>query len=120
MHFHFMGRLCAAWEFVLPGSIRTRHFVGLIPDPPLRGDPFSHPSGSGAPREVFAFIKSFPSLSFPSLAAPNPLWRVQKTFSSGPCSFSLKNRGSQTWVRAQPVFDSRHGRITGKSCSRSL
>jgi hypothetical protein len=70
---------------------------------------------------ILFFRQRLPHLwSFLSLAAPNPLWRVQKTFSSGPCSFSLPFRGSRTAVRVQPVFDSRHGRITGKTFSRSL
>jgi hypothetical protein len=45
---------------------------------------------------------------------------IQKTFSAGPCSFSTKELWFPASVCApvvQPVFDSRHGRITCKTTS---
>jgi hypothetical protein len=75
---------------------------GHLLDGPLlhRGDPFSHPSGSSAGTEKalpffffsFLYIKSFFVLVFSYLlpiSAPIPLLRDQKTFSTGPRSFSL-------------------------------
>src|SRR5207249_4873023 len=50
--------------------------------------------------------------------APNSLLRVQKTFSTGPRSFSLKefwfHQRPSPGVGVQPRFDSRHGRIACK------
>ena len=73
-----------------------------------RGDPFSHPSGSSAGSEklfcFFFLFKSFFVLVFLSIdRAPNSLWRVQKTFSSGPCSFSLKYFWFADTCRQAPV-----------------
>jgi hypothetical protein len=49
-------------------------------------------------------------------------WRVPKTFSARPCSFSSKGivvrAGLTELPRVQPVFDSRHGRITCKAFLR--
>jgi hypothetical protein len=76
-----------------------------------------------APDRETLFIKSFPVFFFVFLAIdlvrPSRFQRDQKTFSAGPCSF----RSLELWfgrlhfngTDVQPVFDSRHGRITGKT-----
>ena len=67
----------------------------------------------------FLLLITSPSWSFLRLtSAPNPLLRIQKTFSAAPCSFSWE----ELWFRqnllpgasVQPVFDSRLGRIACK------
>jgi hypothetical protein len=80
-----------------------------------------------APDRKCLFIKSFPSflrLSCDRLSAPIPLQRDQKTFSTGPCSFSFKSFGfvvaCHQAPNVQPVFDSRHGRIACKILSPAV
>jgi hypothetical protein len=80
-----------------------------------------------APDRKCLFIKSFPSflrLSCDRLSAPIPLQRDQKTFSTGPCSFSFKSFGfvvaCHQAPNVQPVFDSRHGRIACKILSPTV
>jgi hypothetical protein len=92
----------------LPPQIRTER----------SGPDVSCPAPSGS---VFLGHQSF-SLRLPVWQAALPLaWRPsrhrrdQKTFSAGPRSFSTKEfwfPGSISAPQAQPVVDSRHGRIT--------
>ena len=76
-------------------------------------DSFSHPSGSSAVSPQAFFLKASPS-------GPQSRARgIQKTFSAGPRSFSFSRYGSQAIQPcAQPVFDSRHGRITFKAAAK--
>lgn len=53
-----------------------------------------------------------------SALRPSRRKRDQKTFSPGPCSFNTKELWFRQKRQVQPVFDSRHGRITA-NCLRA-
>jgi hypothetical protein len=49
------------------------------------------------------------------------VWRIPKTFSAGPCSFSSQEFWfAKPRLHVQPLCDSRHGRIAFKAFSLSL
>jgi hypothetical protein len=120
-----------------PEAIRSVTHLGLARLRPMVWWPQFEPKGAGrtapalAPsgsvflvNQVIATRVGFGKRVRPPVRRPPRRFRGQKTFSAGPCSFST----GELWFpgraprapKVQPVFDSRHGRITAKAFSLPL
>jgi hypothetical protein len=82
-----------AAKLFFTGCIRSLHFVRVIPFASREAIRSVTHQVLAPDRRLFLFFSLKAVFLFPSFGpAPNSVFRVQKTFSAGPCSFSFQDQ----------------------------